>query len=68
MTEPGVTLQTAIILFWQTFDEPADQAGLSRRYGGIHFHQGDLESREMGKQIGRLAWQKALEYFHGLPD
>jgi hypothetical protein len=35
---------------------------------GIHFRQGDLESREMGKQIGRLAWQKALEYSNGLAD
>jgi hypothetical protein len=66
--EPGVTPQTTVTLFWQTFDDAADQAGLSRRYGGIHFRQADLESREMGRHIGRLAWQKPLDYFRGLPE
>jgi hypothetical protein len=66
--EPGVTPRRAVTLFWRTFDDAADEAGISRRYGGIHFLQGDFESREMGKRIGRLAWRKALEYFRGQAD
>jgi hypothetical protein len=64
--EPGVTPQQPVTLFWRTFDDAADQAGVSRRYGGIHFRQGDLESRRMGARIGRMAWRKALEYFRTL--
>jgi hypothetical protein len=67
VVEPGVTPRAPVTLYWRTFDEAADQAGLSRRYGGIHFRQGDLESRRMGKRIGRLAWQKALGYFDAKP-
>lgn len=63
--EPGLTPATEVTLMWHTFDEAADEAGLSRRYGGIHFRQADLESRQMGKDIGRLAWRKALAYFSG---
>jgi hypothetical protein len=63
--EPGTTPSRRVDLFWETFDDAADEAGISRRYGGIHFLQADFESREMGKRIGRLAWRRALEYFHG---
>jgi hypothetical protein len=63
--EPGVTPRRSVTLSWRTFDDAADEAGISRRYGGIHFLQGDLESREMGKRIGLLAWRKALEYLRG---
>ena len=41
----------------------ADQAGLSRRYGGIHFGDGDLLGRAMGRRVGTLAWEKAQAYF-----
>ncbi len=61
--EPGTTPAADVRLHWRTFDEAADEAGLSRRYGGIHFRQGDLESREMGKRIGRQAWRAARAYF-----
>jgi hypothetical protein len=43
----------------------ADQAGLSRRYGGIHFKEGDIQSRVMGRKIGAQAWAKAQAYFAG---
>jgi hypothetical protein len=64
--EPGATPATDVTLSWRTFDDAAEQAGLSRRYGGIHFRQADLESREMGRQIGRQAWTRALRYFLGV--
>ncbi|CAN5878500.1 vanadium-dependent haloperoxidase [soil metagenome] len=63
--EPGVVPAAAVTLAWRTFSEAADEAGLSRRYGGIHFEDGDLMGRRMGRQIGRLVWQTAQSYFDG---
>ncbi|MCW5935853.1 MAG: vanadium-dependent haloperoxidase [Fimbriimonadaceae bacterium] len=64
-TEPGVTPQTATTLSWPTFSAAADEAGLSRRLGGIHFADGDLNARTMGREVGRQVWEKALTYFNG---
>lgn len=63
--EPGLTPATDIVLTWPTFSAAADEAGLSRRYGGIHFEQGDLDAREVGRQLAEQAWAKALGYFDG---
>jgi hypothetical protein len=51
------------VLFWPTFSAAADQAGMSRRYGGIHFEAGDLEGRRLGRRVGRLVWMKAERLF-----
>ncbi len=53
------------MLSWATFSEAADQAGLSRRYGGIHFEEGDLAGRAMGRLVGAQVWAKAQAYFNG---
>ena len=50
---------------WTTFSEAADQAGLSRRYGGIHFEAADLEGRRVGRLVGGLVWEKAQRYIQG---
>jgi hypothetical protein len=63
--EPGLTPAADIVLTWPTFAAAADEAGLSRRYGGIHFEQGDLDAREVGRQLADQAWTKALTYFDG---
>ncbi len=52
-----------VVLSWATFTEAADEAGLSRRFGGIHFEQGDLEGRRIGKLVGEQAWEKARGFF-----
>lgn len=65
--EPGQVPATDVVLSWATFSEAADQAGLSRRYGGIHFVEADLQSRAMGRLIGAQVWTKALRYFEGTP-
>lgn len=64
--EPGAMPASDLTLSWRTLDEAADEAGMSRRYGGIHFRQADLESRRMGRQIGERVWQKAQAYFRGM--
>lgn len=53
-------------LSWETFSAAADEAGLSRRYGGIHFEDGDLEGRRMGRAVGALVWARAFDYINGV--
>jgi hypothetical protein len=64
--EPGISPRTDVTLSWPTFTAAANEAGVSRRYGGIHFQQGDLDGRLLGRLVGVQAWAKALTYFAGL--
>ena len=57
--EPGVAPTRDVVLAWPTFAAASDQAGLSRRYGGIHFEAGDLASRQLGRQVADRVWRKA---------
>ena len=61
--EPGLVPATDLTLSWATFTDAADEAGISRRFGGIHFIEADLVSREAGRKVGAQAWKKALKYF-----
>lgn len=63
--EPGLVPARDVTVNWRTFSDAADQAGLSRRYGGIHFAQGDLDGRAAGRVVARRCWAKALTYFDG---
>jgi PAP2 superfamily len=65
--EPGTTPAADVVLSWPTFTDAADQAGRSRRYGGIHFRTGDLVGRALGAMVGARAWQAAAELFAGSP-
>src|SRR4029453_13846352 len=63
--EPKLVPATNTTLSFKSFTDAANSAGLSRRYGGIHFEQGDLNGRTLGSQIGDAAWAKALTYLNG---
>ncbi len=63
--EPGTVPHADVTLSWATFSDAADEAGVSRRYGGIHFEDADLRGREMGRLIGAQAWNKAQAYLSG---
>jgi hypothetical protein len=65
--EPGVTPAADVVLSWPTFSDAADQAGRSRRLGGIHFRTGDLVGRAMGRDVGAIAWLAASDLFAGRP-
>ena len=52
-------------LQWATFYDAADQAGLSRIWGGIHVSADDLTGRRAGAQCGKSAWLLANKYFDG---
>ncbi len=61
--QPGVTPRTNVSLSWSTFSEAADEAGMSRRYGGIHFVDGDLDSRKYGRRIAKIVWHRVQHHF-----
>ncbi len=52
-----------VVLQWASYYDAADQAGISRLYGGIHVRADDLAGRELGAICGKQAWAKATEYF-----
>jgi hypothetical protein len=63
--EPGITPAHPVLLKWDTFTEAADEAGMSRRYGGIHFRRADLAGRQLGRSVAEKSWEKAEAYFNG---
>lgn len=63
LIERGLTPANPLTLSWATFTEAADQAGISRRYGGIHFESDDLVGRALGRLVANAAWIKAATYF-----
>lgn len=66
--EPGITPEVAVTLEWDTFTEAADEAGLSRIYGGIHFQDGDFNGRLLGTQVGNAVFEEAQLYINGEID
>jgi len=54
-----------VVLQWATYYDAADQAGLSRLYGGIHVPVDDGPGRIIGSRCGLAAWGLALKYFDG---
>ena len=58
---PSETVQ----LQWATYYDAADQAGLSRIWGGIHPPIDDLTGRRTGAQCGQAVWGLAQKYWDG---
>lgn len=54
-----------VVLQWATFADAADQAGQSRRWGGIHGAEDDLHGRILGQRAGITAYQLARSYWDG---
>jgi hypothetical protein len=63
LVQPGVVPAARVDLSWGTFEDAANEAGLSRRYGGIHFRDADLAGRQAGRQIANQVWDKATRLF-----
>jgi hypothetical protein len=57
--EPGVTPARAVTLHWGTFSDAANEAGMSRRYGGINFRTADVAGRRLGRVVAANDWEKA---------
>lgn len=52
-------------LQYATYFDAADQAGMSRIYGGIHPSSDDFPGRRAGSQAGTNVWFLAQKYFNG---
>lgn len=65
--EPKCTPAETLTLKWSTLHEAAEQAGLSRLYGGVHFASGDACGRDLGRQVARRVLAKVCGYFDGTP-
>src|SRR5206468_11785073 len=58
---PSQTVQ----LQWGTYFDAADQAGLSRIWGGIHPPVDDFSGRRAGAECGQRAWGLARTFWDG---
>ncbi|MCC7505855.1 MAG: hypothetical protein IT259_11165 [Saprospiraceae bacterium] len=67
IVEPGFTPKADVTLYWAKFSDAADQAGYSRRIGGIHFVDGDEQGRLLGGKVAECVWNKVCVYFNGKP-
>ncbi len=56
-----------VTLQWSSLSAMADAAGLSRRYGGIHFARGDLAGRAVGRQVGTAVLTRCQSLFNNSP-
>jgi hypothetical protein len=54
-----------ITLQWATYYDAADQAGISRIWGGIHPPIDNLAGRRAGAQCGKGVWALAQRYWDG---
>jgi hypothetical protein len=63
--EPGMTPAHDITLEWQDLSDAAEQAGLSRMIGGIHFLNGNEEGLKLGRKLGHLVWDKVQQFWNG---
>lgn len=60
--EPDVS-DLPVVLEWPSFTEAAIEAGESRIFGGIHFHEGNAQGLELGRKTGELVWKQAQSFF-----
>ena len=68
--EPGALVTESgpaedLTLQWATYYDAADDAGISRLYGGIHISADDFAGRRLGAICGKDAWELAQRYFDG---
>jgi len=55
-----------ITLTWVSYYDAADEAGISRVFGGIHPRADDLPGRLSGSKVGQRAIRRALAMYDGL--
>jgi hypothetical protein len=68
--EPATDTQVGVpatdqTLTWARFEDAANEAGMSRRYGGIHWQFGDVYARDNGKKTGEGAFSLAKKLWEG---
>jgi hypothetical protein len=56
---------TDVDLQWCSYYDAADEAGQSRRWGGIHPYEDDYDGRQIGSMVGKAAYVLAEKYWTG---
>lgn len=54
----GYVPREDVTLYWPTFSAAANEAGVSRLFGGIHIEAGDKDGRKLGRAVGDKVWEK----------
>jgi hypothetical protein len=54
-----------LTLQWATYYDAADQAGISRIWGGIHPPVDNLIGRRVGSMVGKDVWNLVTRYWNG---
>ncbi len=62
--EPN-TPATDVMFTLPTWSQTGEDAGTSRRLGGIHFETGDVNGRALGRQVGDVRLQQGAAYING---
>ena len=57
-----------VTLAWETFTQAADESGISRIYGGIHFDDGNLNGLGMGREAARATFERTMEALLGVGE
>jgi hypothetical protein len=62
----GYAPASDITLQWATWTDAANEAALSRLYGGIHIRQSNDDGKILGRNVGKRVWSKAFKLFNGI--
>lgn len=54
-----------VIFSFPTWSQTGEDAGLSRRIGGIHFKTGDWNGRALGRQVATNVYVQAQNHIRG---
>jgi hypothetical protein len=54
-----------ITLQWATYFDAADEAGISRIWGGIHPPADNFAGRRVGSEVGKQVWNLVKRYWDG---
>ena len=64
LTEPN-NLGDTVTLYFPTFTETANMAGLSRVLGGYHVQADNIEGLKLGRKVANRAWMKYNKLVNG---
>ena len=64
----ALTPVEALTLRWETFSDAAEESGISRIYGGIHFDDGNVNGLALGRAVARETFEAALGFMQGIGD
>ncbi|CAD7704523.1 unnamed protein product [Ostreobium quekettii] len=57
----GYAPATDVVLCWETWDEAAEESGISRLHGGIHIIADHIDGKAMGLKLADLVYEKAIQ-------